>query len=90
MKLASNGDIVNDSLQVLHVQVLFWVPATSPSRAQANMRAELSPGKLPTPRVRRRISQFNLSMTIGEDASPVFLGKIAVGQRFCNTILYAS
>ena len=41
-----------------------WVPATWRSRAQTSMRAELPSGKLPTTRVRRRISRFSLSMTL--------------------------
>ena len=36
-----------------------WVPATWRSRAQTNIRAELPSGKLPTTRVRRRISRFS-------------------------------
>ena len=43
-----------------------WVPATWRSRAQTSMRAELPSGKLPTTRVRRRISRFSRSMTLGE------------------------
>ena len=41
-----------------------WVPATWRSRAQTSMRAELPSGKLPTTRVRRRISRFSRSMTL--------------------------
>ena len=40
-----------------------WVPATWRSRAQTSIRAELPSGKLPTTRVRRRISRFSLSIT---------------------------
>ena len=40
-----------------------WEPATWRSRAQTSIRAELPSGKLPTTRVRRRISRFSLSMT---------------------------
>ena len=41
-----------------------WVPATCRSRAQTSMRAELPSGKLPTTRVRRRISRFSRSITL--------------------------
>ena len=41
-----------------------WEPATWRSRAQTSIRAELPSGKLPTTRVRRRISRFSLSMTL--------------------------
>ena len=41
-----------------------WVPATWRSRAQTSMRAELPSGKLPTTRVRRRISRLSRSMTL--------------------------
>ena len=41
-----------------------WVPATWRSRAQTSIRAELPSGKLPTTRVRRRISRFSLSITL--------------------------
>ena len=43
-----------------------WVPATWRSRAQTSMRAELPSGKLPTTRVRRRISRLSRSMTLLE------------------------
>lgn len=36
-----------------------WEPATWRSRAQTSIRAELPSGKLPTTRVRRRISRFS-------------------------------
>ena len=66
-----------------------WVPATWRSRAQTSMRAELPSGKLPTTRVRRRISRFSrLNDIIGTDAGPVFAGKIAVSQRFLNAVLH--
>ena len=41
-----------------------WVPATWRSRAQTSIRAELPSGKLPTTRVRRRISRLSRSMTL--------------------------
>ena len=41
-----------------------WVPATWRRRAQTSIRAELPSGKVPTTRVRLRISRFSRSMTL--------------------------
>ena len=41
-----------------------WVPATWRSLAQTSIRAELPSGKVPTTRVRRRISRFSRSITL--------------------------
>ena len=41
-----------------------WLPATWRNQAQTSIRAEFPSGKLPTARVRRRISRFSLSTTL--------------------------
>ena len=41
-----------------------WVPATCRGRAQISIKAELPSGKLPTTRVRQRISRFSRSITL--------------------------
>ena len=66
-----------------------WVPATWRSLAQTSIRAELPSGKLPTTRVRRRISRFSLSMTLlVRIRLQCSLGKSAVGQSLLNAIFY--
>lgn len=41
-----------------------WMPATWRRRVQTSIKAEFPSGKLPTTRVQRRISWFNLSITL--------------------------
>ena len=92
MKLASNGGILNGSLQVLHVHVLFVAPLGAGHMAQSGTDQHES-------RVTVRetahhtgaaaylpVQAFN--NIVGADASPVLAGEVAVGQRFLNAILY--
>ena len=66
-----------------------WVPATWRNLAETSIRAELSSGKLPTTRVRRRISRFNLSITlISTNTGPMLAGEIAAAQSLRNAVLY--
>ena len=50
MKSASNGDVLNSSLQVLHVHVLLGSPLGTSHIVQTSFGAELPSGKLPTTR----------------------------------------
>lgn len=66
MKSAGKEGTLNGSLQELHIYVLLVAPLGAghmAHQAQTSVRAELPYGKLPTTRVRRRISQFSRSMT---------------------------
>ena len=65
-----------------------WVLTIWCSRVQPDMRAELPSRKLLT-QVWRQLSRLKpLNNIIGTDTSPMFTGKIAVSQRFLNTIRY--
>ena len=66
-ELSGNRGIAESGLQMLHVHVLLlphWVPATWCRRAQTSIRTELPSGKVPTTRVRLRISRLRRSMTL--------------------------
>lgn len=86
MKLASNGGILNGSLQVLHVHVLFVAPLGAGHMAQSGTDQHES-------RVTVRetahhtgaaadlpVQAFN--NIVGADASPVLAGKVTIGKLF--------
>lgn len=92
MKSASNGGILKDRLQVLHVHILLVASLgagqmVQPGTGQYEGRVAVwetthhtgATANLP-------IQPFN--DIVGADSGPVLAGKIAVGQRFLNTILH--
>ena len=87
--IEASSETSSKCFMFMYFLLLHCVPATWRRRAQTSIRAELPSGKLPTSRVRRRISRFSRPMTsLGTDTSSVFAGKIAVGQCSFNAILY--
>ena len=52
------------------------------------MRAELPSGKLPTAGYGADLPVQPLDHLVGADESPVFIGKITVGQGFLNAIVH--
>ena len=78
MKSASNGGIHKGRLQCfmyMYFLLPHWVLAIWRSRVQTSMRAELPSRKLPTTRVRRRISRFSRSMTLMGDFTHPWVGQ---------------
>ena len=78
MKSASNGGIHKGRLQCfmyMYFLLPHWGLAIWRSRAQTSMRAELPSRKLPTTRVRRRISRFSRSMTLMGDFTHPWVGQ---------------
>ena len=101
MKSASNGGILNSSLQVLHIHVLLVAPLGTGHMSQPG--ADKHEGRIAVRETAHHTSAaadlpvqpFN--DVIGTDASPVFAGKIAVSQpasfsfmeRSCSTTALA-
>ena len=97
MKSASNGGVLNGSLQVLHIHVLFVAPLGAGHMAQPGTDQHQS-------RVTVRETTHHtgaaadlpvqpLNDIVGTDARPVFAGKIAVGKSLLmpsSTFLAAS
>ena len=91
VKSASNGGVLNSSLQVLHVHVLLVAPLSVGHMAQPGTdQHEGGVG------VREAAHQMGTAAdipvepfndVIGTDASPVFAGKIAVGKRLLNAVI---
>ena len=85
MKSASNGDVLNGSLQVLHIHVLLVSPLGASHMAQSS--TDQHEGRVAIREAAHHtgtaadlpVESFN--NVIGTDASPVLAGKIAVGQE---------
>ena len=92
MKSASNGGILNGSLQMLHVHVLLVAPLgaghmAQPGTDQHKCRVTVREADNYTSAAADLpVQPFN--HIVGADASPVLTGKIAVSQRFLNSILH--
>ena len=92
MKSASNGSILNGSLQVFHIHVLLVTPLGAGHMAQPGTDQHQC-------RVTVRKTAHYMSAAadfpaqpfndiIGTDAGSAFTGKNAVSQRFLNAILH--
>ena len=84
MKSASNGDVLNSRLQVLHVHVLLAAPLgaghmSQPGTDQHEGRVAVREAAYHTGAAADLPVQ-PLNDIVGSDASPVFAGKIAVGE----------
>ena len=92
MKSAGNGGVFNGSLQVLHIHVLLVAPLGASHMAKSGTNQH--EGGVAVWEAAHHTSAAadlpvqSLNDIIGADASPVFAGKIAVGQRFLNTITF--
>ena len=92
MKSASNGGILNGSLQVLHVHVFLVTPLGTGYMAQPGTDqheggvAVRETAHYTSAAADLPVQPFN--DVIGTDASPVFAGKIAVSLSFHGTTLY--
>ena len=92
MKSASNGGVLNGSLQVLHIHVLLVAPLGAGHMAQPGTDQHEG-------RVAIREATYHTGAAadlpvqpfkdiVGADTGPVLTGKIAVGQRFFNAVLH--
>ena len=92
MKSASNGGILNCSLQVLHIHVLLVAPLGTSHMAQPG--TDQHKGRVAVREAAHHtgaaadLSVQPLNHIIGTDTGPVLTGKITLGQRFLNAILY--
>ena len=92
MKSDGNGGILKGSLQVLHVHVLRVTPLgtghmAQPSTDQHESRVDVRETANHTGAAADlAVQPFN--DIVSTDTSPVFTWKIAVGQRFFNTVFY--
>ena len=64
MATETSSQMVSRCFIFMYFLLPHWVPAPWCRRAQISMRAELPSGKVPTTRVRRRISRLSRSMTL--------------------------
>ena len=92
MKSSSNGGVLKCSLQMLHVQVLLVAPLRAGDMAQPSTDQHEG-GVAIRETAYHTGSAAYLTVQpfhdiVGPDTSPVFTGKIAVGQRFLNAILH--
>ena len=92
MKSASNGGILNGSLQVLHVHVLLVAPLgtshmTEPGTDQHKCRVAVREAADHTGTAADLPVQ-PLNDIVSTDTGPVLTGKISVGQRFLYAILH--
>ena len=91
MKSASNGDFPNGSLQMLHIHVLLVAPLGTGHMSQPG--ADKHEGRIAVRETANHTgAAANLPVqpfndVVGADTSPMFAGKIAVGQRFFNAVL---
>ncbi len=91
MKSASNEGALKGRLQVLHVHVLLVAPLGTSHMAQPGTYQH--EGRVPVRETAHYTSAAAylpvqpLNDVVGANTSPVFAGKIAVGQRFLNTVL---
>ena len=89
MKSASKGGVLTGYLQVPHVHVLLVAPLGTSHMAQPG--TDQHKGRITVREAAHYTSAAaDLSVQpfndiVGADTSPVFAGKIAVGQRFFNT-----
>ena len=92
MKSASKDGVLKDRLQVLHVHVLLVAPLGTGHMAQSGTDQQES-------RIAVREDSHHTGTAtnlpvqpfddiVGADTSLVFAGKIAVGQRFFNTVFH--
>lgn len=92
MKSASNGGVLNGSLQVLHVHVFLAAPLGA--RHMAKPCADQHQSRVTVRETTHHTGAAAdlpvqpLNDIVGTDARPVFAGKIAVGKSLLNAILY--
>ena len=92
MKSAGNGGVFNGNLQVLHIHVLLVAPLGASHMAKSGTNQH--EGGVAVWEAAHHTSAAadlpvqSLNDIIGADASPVFAGKIAVGQRFLDAVLH--
>ena len=92
MKSASNGGALNGSLQILHSHVLLVAPLGTGHMVQPSTDQHESGITIWETPHSTSAAAYLLVQTfneiIGADASPVFTGKIGVGQRLFNAIFH--
>ena len=92
MKSAGNEGVVQNCLQMLHIHVFLAAPLSTSHVAQP--RADQHQGRVPVRESPHHTSAAadllvqSLNNIVGAHASPVFTGKITVGQRFLNAVLH--
>ena len=90
MKSASNGGILKDGLQVIHIHVLLVAPLGTGHMAQPGTNQHK--GRVAVWETAHHtgaaadLTVQPLDHVVGTDAGPMLAGKIAVGQRFLCTI----
>ena len=92
MKSASNGDILQNRLQVLHVHVFLVAPLgtghmAKPVTDQHQSRVAVRKTAY-YPSSAADLPVQPLETIVGADAGPVFTVEIAVGQRFLYAVSY--
>jgi hypothetical protein len=92
MKSASNGGVLNGSLQVLHVHVFLATPLSSGYMAEPGTDQHEG-GVAVWETAHHTGAAADLPVEpfydiVGTDASPVFIGKITVSKRLLNPIFY--
>lgn len=92
MRSASNRDVFQSRLQVLHIHILFVAPLSTCHMAQPGV--DQHEGGVS---VRKRAHHTgpaadlpvqSLNHIVGADPDSMFIGKITVSQRFPNTIFH--
>ena len=92
MGSAGNRGVLQGSLQVLHIHVLFVAPLGSNHMAQSG--AYQHEGRIAIQKTTHHsgtsanLPVQSLNNVVGADASPMFCRKIAVGKRFFSAILH--
>jgi len=90
MKSAGNGDILNGSLQMLHIHVLLVAPLSADLMAQPG--TDQHEGRVTVRETAHHTGAAAdlpvqpLNDNVGSDASPVFAGKVTVCQSLLNAI----
>ena len=92
MKAASNGSVLNGSIQALHVHVLLVAPLSGSYMVRLGTNRHQSKAAVQeSAHYTGAVADLPvqpLNHIIGADASPVLAGKITVGQGFLNAILH--
>ena len=92
MRLTGNRGVLQGSLQVLHIHILFVAPLGSNHMAQSG--AYQHEGRVAIWETAHHSGTAanlpiqSLNDVVGADTSPIFFRKIAVGKRFFNAILH--
>ena len=92
MKSASNGGVLQSSLQELHIHVLLAAPLLGAGHMAQPGTDQHEGGAAVREAAHHTGTAEDLTVepfndVIGTDASPVFAGKIAVGKRLLNAVI---